>query len=165
MKRVIAVSDSHGDAEGLRDAFALARRAGSIDVAVFLGDGATEFAQVRQELEAQGAVCYVVAGNNDWGSHEAQEVVFQVFGVRFYACHGHSRYVKLGLNRLWYAAREREAQIALYGHTHRARVKLEHGMYIVNPGAVCERRKDSVAYAEICVEENGGTKVSLCKWG
>ena len=35
-------------------------------------------------------------------------------------------------------------------------------MYLVNPGAVCDRY--GVAYADIRVAENGGVRVSLCKW-
>lgn len=51
---------------------------------------------------------------------------------------------------------------ALYGHTHHAQVELERGIYLVNPGAVCDRY--GVAYADIRVAENGGVRVSLCKW-
>jgi len=164
MKRVIAVSDSHGDVTALRDCYELARRSGPVDVAVFLGDGADDFAQVRPEWEAQGTVCYAVAGNNDWRSYDAQEIVFRVGRVVFYACHGHTRYVKYGLDRLWFAAREREAEVALYGHTHSAAIDIEYGMYLINPGAVCQRRLNGAAYAEICVEDNGGVSPQIVRW-
>mgnify|MGYP002563370873 CR=1 FL=1 len=45
---------------------------------------------------------------------------------------------------------------------HHAQVELERGIYLVNPGAVCDRY--GVAYADIRVAENGGVRVSLCKW-
>ena len=93
---------------------------------------------------------------------EELAVSFLVNGVRFYACHGHEWHVKYGLDRLCYAAMECQAQVALYGHTHHAQVDLERGMYLVNPGAVCDRY--GVAYADIRVAENGGVRVSLCKW-
>ena len=164
MKRVIAVSDSHGDVTGLRSAFEQARRHGSIDAAVFLGDGLDDFETVRQMPFMQDTICYAVCGNNDWGSYEAGEILFQVGGVRFYACHGHQRFVKYSLQRLWYAAREREAQVALYGHTHRERVDFEGAMTLVNPGAVCERRAGRTAYAEIIVEDQGFAQASLVQW-
>lgn len=164
MKRVIAVSDSHGDARGLQTAFEQARRHGPIDAAVFLGDGLDDFETVRQLPSMRNTVCYAVRGNNDWGSCEEGEIVFQVGGVRFYACHGHQRYVKFGLDRLWYAAREREAQVALYGHTHREKIDLEYGVTLINPGAVCERHAKRSAYAEILVEDSGFVHASLVKW-
>jgi len=164
MKRVIAVSDAHGDRENLREAFEKAYQAGPIDVAVFLGDGMSEFEKVRPMLMAKGTVCHAVSGNNDWSSYEPQEIVFTAGGVRFYACHGHTRYVKYGLERLCYAAMEREAQVALYGHTHRAKVDLEYGIQMVNPGAVCERNRNNMAYADIRVEDNGAVQIDLIPW-
>ena len=85
-------------------------------------------------------------------------------GVRFFACHGHTRYVKYGLERLWFAAREREAQVVLYGHTHAADIEIEYGMFMINPGAVCDRRAKRSAYAEICVEDNGAVLPQLVRW-
>lgn len=164
MKRVIAVSDSHGDVNSLRDCYELALRTGPVDVAVFLGDGADDFAQVRPEWEAQGTVCYAVAGNNDWRSADPQEIVFCVGRVVFYACHGHTRYVKYGLERLWFAAREREAEVALYGHTHAADISIEYGMYMINPGAVYARRSKGAAFAEILVHDNGGVQPGIVRW-
>ena len=162
MKRLIALSDSHGDRAGLRAAVEQALRLGPVHAAAFLGDGLSDFAAVRPLLS--DAVCHMVRGNNDWGSREPPEVTFMLGGVRFYACHGHAWHVKYGLDRLWYAAAECQAQVALYGHTHRAQVDLERGMYLVNPGAVCERRMDGVAFADIRVEDGGGVRVRLCKW-
>ncbi|MBP3644984.1 MAG: YfcE family phosphodiesterase [Clostridia bacterium] len=164
MKRVIALSDSHGDAEGLRECYQMAKRSGAVDIAVFLGDGADDFEKVRPEWEAQGTVCYAVSGNNDWRSDNPQEISFRVGKVVFYACHGHTRYVKYGFERLWFAAREREAQVALYGHTHRADIEIEYGLYMINPGAVCERRPKAAAFAEIFVEDNGGIMPGIVRW-
>ena len=164
MKRIIAVSDSHGDASALREAFELARRRGKIDAAVFLGDGLGDFEAVRAELLRDGIQCHAVRGNNDWRYEDPSEIVFRVNGVKVYACHGHMWHVKYGIERLWYAAREREAQVVLYGHTHSAKVDLEYGVTFVNPGSVGERYKNSCAYAEILIEDNGFVIPGLCKW-
>lgn len=164
MKRVIVVSDSHGDAAALRAAFELARRRGPVDAAVFLGDGLGDFEAVRPALMMEGIACHAVHGNNDWRCQEPAEALLMVNGVRIYACHGHMWRVKYGLDRLWYAAREHEAQVALYGHTHRERIDLEYGVHFINPGAVCERNKARSAYAEVLVEDNGFVQASLCKW-
>lgn len=164
MKRIIVVSDSHGDPGGLRSAFEQARRYGPIDAAVFLGDGMRDFEAIRPELMQEGVHCHAVRGNNDWSSEEPSEALLVVNGVKIYACHGHMWRVKYGLERLWYAAREREAQVALYGHTHREKIDLEYGMQFINPGAVCERHPGRSAYAELRIEDNGFVIPSLCKW-
>lgn len=164
MKRVIAVSDSHGDADGVRLAFAQAARHGKIDVAVFLGDGLEDFEAARSWLSRQGALCYAVRGNNDWSAQEPREQCFMVGKVRFYLAHGHQWQVKYGPERLWYAARECGAQVALYGHTHRERIDLEQDVYLINPGSVCEHRAGRSAYAEIQVEDNGYLRPGLRLW-
>lgn len=163
-KRIIVVSDSHGDADSLRAAFEQAYRYGKIDAAVFLGDGAGDFEALKPFLYHKQTICYAVKGNNDWTSFEQDEILFTVNGVRFFACHGHTRRAKYGLERLWYAAREREAQAVLYGHTHRERIDLEYGMPLINPGAVCERSRLRSAYAELLVEESGLIQPKLVKW-
>ena len=58
----------------------------------------------------------------------------------------------------------REAQVALYGHTHREKIDLEYGMHFINPGSVGERGQNRSAYAEILVEDNGFVIPSLVKW-
>ena len=163
-KRIMVVSDSHGDEEGLRAAFDQAARHGRIDAAVFLGDGASEFERLKPWLNSQRIDCYAVKGNNDWSSSEQTELTFTVNGVRFFACHGHTCQVKYGLERLWFAAREREAVVALYGHTHRESVELVHGMHLINPGAVCERSSRRCAYAEVVIEDSGFVQPGLVKW-
>ena len=163
-KRIIVVSDSHGDEVSLREAFQQAYRHGKIDAAVFLGDGASDFEKVVPWLNAKGTVCYAVKGNNDWSCREENEITFAIGGVRFFACHGHTRQVKYGFDRLWYAAQEREAQVVLYGHTHRERVDQEGGILLINPGAVCERSGLRSAYAEVLIEDHGFVQPCLVKW-
>lgn len=164
MKRVIAVSDSHGSSQLLRQALEQAISHGKVDLVVFLGDGASDFEKVRDWLQLQGIGCHAVKGNNDWSSQNPLELTFTVNGVRFYACHGHSRNVKYGLDRLVYAAMEHEAKVALFGHTHREYADVEYGIELINPGAVCNASSDRVAYADIRVENNGFVQIELCKW-
>jgi len=163
-KRVIVLSDSHGAEADLRAALDQAVRHGKVDAVVFLGDGMSDFESLQPWLLARGTVFYAVKGNNDWSSSEMTEIVFTVNGVRFFACHGHTRYVKYGTDRLWYAAREREAKVVLYGHTHCEKVEDSYGVTMINPGAVCERYKRRSAYAEVIVEDNGFVQAGLVKW-
>ena len=57
-------------------------------------------------------------------------------GKRFFLTHGHLYGVKSDLTRVVYAARERSADILLYGHTHVPETDYEDGLYILNPGSI-----------------------------
>lgn len=161
--RVIAVSDSHGSADRLRDAVVQALSRGSIDVLVHLGDGLDDLDMVMPVLADGHTRVIGVRGNNDWRRADGAEIVFPLDGVRFYACHGSQWGVKYGMERLMFAAREREAGVALYGHTHVSAIDFEYGIWFVNPGALCSPRKDGIAYAEI-LTNNGVARARLFRW-
>jgi putative phosphoesterase len=57
-------------------------------------------------------------------------------GKRFFFTHGHVYDVKYGLYRLDLAAREYQADIALFGHTHVPYEEYADGLYLFNPGSL-----------------------------
>ena len=81
-----------------------------------------------------------------------QILCYCIGGVKFYMTHGHMHGVKSGLHRLIADAKAMNAQAALYGHTHTARVEYEDGIYYVNPGAVSG---SPASYAVIDLSEAG----------
>lgn len=129
--RVLVVSDVHGDFRGLCEAIEAQPTAKAV---IFLGDG------IRQ---AEGAAdrypdrdFYLVPGNCDFGS-TAIPIRQETFGgKRFYFTHGHCHDVKYTLYRLELAAREAEADIALFGHTHSPYEEYVDGLYLFNPGSL-----------------------------
>ena len=164
MKRLIVVSDSHGSYSDLQDAFKQALEDGPIDTAIHLGDGLSDFERVSPMLWRNGTACCMVAGNNDYGFEEPRERLIRVNGVRIFLCHGHMLHVKYGLQTLCYAAMEKEASIALYGHTHTAHEEMTNGVLLLNPGAVCNRRIGRIAYAEILISEDQSFSWRLAGW-
>lgn len=129
--RVLVVSDVHGDFRGLCEAIEAQPTA---KVVIFLGDG------LRQAEDAADLYpdrdFYMVPGNCDFGS-DAIPVRQETFGgKRFYFTHGHRHDVKYTLYRLEMAAREAEADIALFGHTHQAYEEYVDGLYLFNPGSL-----------------------------
>ncbi len=166
MKRLIAVSDSHGMTSNLRDAVGIAMRCGPIDAFVFLGDGVQDFEKIRPVLlKCNPAMRLVgVRGNNDFASSLPAMEAFVFGGRNIIATHGHHYQVKYGLERLCYAAREREAEVALFGHTHQSLIEEACGVLLVNPGAVCEGGMRRPAYAELAVDEQGRLKANLIGW-
>lgn len=72
---------------------------------------------------------------------------YGIGGVKFYMTHGHMHGVKSGLTRLIADAKEKNAQAALYGHTHIADCRQDGDLWIVNPGA-CNSAEGSFAVIE-----------------
>lgn len=91
-----------------------------------------------------------VSGNCDYGI-APQIIVEDLEGVRFFITHGHQLGVKYGLLRAELSARERDANVLLYGHTHQPHCEWHNGLWIINPGT-CSGR-GPVTYGVITVSE------------
>ncbi len=129
--RILVVSDTHGDASTLRQALLQQRKA---EVVIHLGDGAEEMEALACSFPAKAIL--QVRGNCDWNAPfpQAEEIVLE--GKRIYYTHGHIHRVKYGLYELDCAARERKADIVLFGHTHEPFQDYHDGLYFLNPGSL-----------------------------
>ena len=132
--RILVVSDSHGDRRSLRRILDLHGEAACV---FHLGDGAADMEALAEDYPT--AVVYGVAGNCDSRLRlfpEEQEVL--VGGKRIFAAHGHAFGVKHSPLRFAHGARQRQADIALFGHTHQPLLHREDGLILLNPGSVMQ---------------------------
>lgn len=146
--RLLVVSDSHGSVRNLREvlwrqeALPVSQRA---EVLLHLGDGACD--PERAELP-DGMTVLAVRGNCD-GALAAElpvERTFSFAGFRILMAHGHTLGVKSGLVSAVAYAREEEADLLLFGHTHEPVARtVEAGalfgdkrLHVFNPGALAE---------------------------
>lgn len=154
------VSDSHGDTDSLR---ALVNKMGELDALCFLGDVSDD----ARDLETWLAQCgrrtafYAVKGNNDFAAFEPEEMTLTLAGHRVLMVHGHRQGVKQGLLRLSLYARQKGADIVLFGHTHRAHVGRDGDVLLVNPGAagVGFWVSQPPRAAVLCVQADGSVQV------
>lgn len=132
--KILVVSDSHGNKRYLNAAVEQAHP----ERIIHLGDG---FADARWLREQYPNIPLVqVCGNCDGGIADAEEEkVLNIGGVRLLLCHGHTLHVRYSLLTAVYAAKEREAQAVLFGHTHKPLVEYEEGILLFNPGTVGDR--------------------------
>jgi putative phosphoesterase len=137
--RIGVVSDSHGHVPALRYALAALMRGGPLDALCFLGDGAGDLRALGSADGLPRAV-YAVRGNNDLFADLPDQLTLTLGGQRFLLTHGHRERVKLHRLQLLLRAQEEEAQVVLFGHTHRAECGYEQGVLLLNPGAVCGAR-------------------------
>ena len=77
-----------------------------------------------------------VRGNCDMASSLPPVGKYEAQGVRIFYTHGHLYGVKSGQYTIVCAAREKKAQVLLYGHTHQAFTGYEDGLYMMNPGSL-----------------------------
>lgn len=78
----------------------------------------------------------MVAGNCDgWGNRE-DHLLLERQGIRLLLAHGHQWQVKATSALALAEARAMEADVLLYGHTHRAVCRQEGSVLVLNPGTV-----------------------------
>lgn len=132
--RILVCSDSHGRADRLLRAVELQPTA---EIIVFLGDGEADSDQL---LRLPGRTVYRVCGNGDRGSQLPGWELFTAAGQRVLCTHGHLPRVEWSLDSLWYTARERGVDIALFGHTHMPFYDYDEDcrLHLFNPGAICD---------------------------
>ena len=145
MTRVGIFSDSHGDREALDS---LLEKMGHIDAACFLGDVASDAMYLRDRLSKlpHQPVLYAVRGNNDLASMLPDDLLVEIGGKRIYMEHGH---MCSNLMTLAYRAKNRGAEIALFGHTHEPLCEQEYGVLLLNPGSAGNRCRGGRARANV----------------
>lgn len=129
--RILVVSDTHRDIAALRRVLLTQRKA---EVVIHLGDGEEEARVLRASFPEK--MFLQVRGNCDWGSELPLSDQITLMGRRIFFTHGHAYRVKYGYYEVTAAARERKADILLFGHTHTPLEEYEDGLYILNPGSL-----------------------------
>lgn len=143
--RILVLSDSHGNSFYAEKAIEML----CPDRLIFLGDGLREIENLSYIYSK--IPFSAVRGNCDFYSDEPAADILNVGSHKIFFTHGHLYRVKDGTDTLLSAAKQRGADIALYGHTHIARTEYSEGVYIINPGSCsCPREgKRSCAYIDI----------------
>lgn len=144
--RIMVVSDTHGEFDKFNKAV-LAQQ--SAQIVIHLGDQNGELEDVRSLYPDK---CFIgVRGNCDLGSKLPDSEELNLEGTKIYMTHGHLHNVKLGFGEISAAARKRDANIVLFGHTHCPFCEYITGLHMLNPGSL--RMTDT--YATIDILENG----------
>ena len=153
--KILVLSDSHSSMRFMRECV----KKINPNVIIHLGDHYDDGETLHEEFP--NILFYQVPGNCDKYRapiHAREILVMPIGGVRFYMTHGHIHRVKMVLSLLMRDAREAQADIALFGHTHEAYCHQEEdGLWLMNPGS-CGYSGGSAGLIEI---EN--EKISSCR--
>lgn len=130
--KYLIISDTHRYITDAEDAI----KKHSPDYCIHLGDMAQDCEELEVLFPRQKFI--FVKGNNDvWLRNNMfpDERFFSLEGKNFFLTHGHKFYVKSGLDALKRAAKQKNADIVLYGHTHIQKLEKNGNLLIINPGA------------------------------
>ena len=158
--RLIVLSDSHGKFSPLEQI--VLRHKANADLFIHLGDGMEEWEQVGFYYPEIARMA--VRGNCDFCSPEDAEQLIILGGKRIFFTHGHLYGVKGGTGQLLDAAKEKQADLVLFGHTHEAMLSHPSGeLYFMNPGSVARPRSGHASYGVIDITANGVIVANLAK--
>lgn len=144
--KILVISDTH---KKHRNFESVLRKLGAIDMLLHLGD--TEGGEDYIEALA-GCPVHIVGGNNDFFSMLPREEEFFIGAYKVFMTHGHNYYVSMGESRIQEEARSRNADIVMYGHTHRPSLKIEDDLVTLNPGSLSYPRQEGRAPSFIIME-------------
>ena len=157
MTKVIIISDSHGKLDNVRT---IMEKEKNVNCVIHLGD------LIGQDEELE-EICrcpiYKVKGNGDFLSDNPSSDVIEIGDNRIFITHGHQYGVNYGIDKLCYAAQERECNIAMYGHTHVPDNSAYGGIIIVNPGSVSLPRQlnHKPTYGVMMINERKKTDITI----
>lgn len=128
--KVIVFSDSHGDLNNMITA--VEREAP--DLVLHLGDHWSDGEELNwtyPELEVEQ-----VPGNCDYQPNAPLERTLHLEQCKITICHGHSRDVKRGYQKLTHLGQDTDADMVLFGHTHCVHYEKRGRLHVLNPGTV-----------------------------
>lgn len=153
--RALIVSDTHGRHSRLDRAL---EEAGEIDMFIHLGDveGGEDYINAAISCEK-----HMVRGNNDFFSDLPREEEFCIGKYRVFITHGHSYYVSLDPEHIREEGEARNADIVMFGHTHKPYFDQRDGLVLLNPGSLSFPRQEGRKGSYMIMETDGQGEVKF----
>lgn len=142
--KILVLSDSHGAQGSLYDV--LDANSGAKYV-FFLGDGLRDLEEIEHSFKDK--FFYKVQGNCDMFSFFPSCTSTVLEGKKILFTHGHLHSVKQSLLSLKEAAKQHNADICLFGHTHTPFYEFCDGCLFLNPGSINKNKANKSTYAVI----------------
>ncbi|WP_068983907.1 MULTISPECIES: metallophosphoesterase [Lysinibacillus] len=141
--QILVMSDTHGDSDVIEKVRGFYP---NIDTFIHCGDSELPFS--HKVLDGMKKV----RGNCDIDQAFQDEAVFDIEDVTVFVTHGHLFNVKTSILSLSYRAKEVDAQIVCFGHSHILAAEMIEDVLFLNPGSLLKprgRKEKSFALVEI----------------
>ena len=145
--KIAVVSDTHRLSNHIKLAKKLIKNA---DVLIHLGDVTDDLDELTDGFNGE---VYAVRGNCDFSRKYPKEQLLVLGGKKIFITHGDTYGVKYGLTEIFFKAKEINADIVLFGHTHQRFIAEEEGILFMNPGSVSLPRYLGKSLGFIILEE------------
>lgn len=129
-----------------------------VDILIHLGDNADDILSLKEKFKGK---VYVVKGNCDFGNKYPKEELIEALDKKIFITHGDMYDVKCGIQKLYYKAKELEADIALFGHTHMEIITEEDNVLFMNPGSISFPKGKGRYIGYIKIEEGSKPDIHL----
>lgn len=151
-KKIVLVSDNHLNSDILQKIYNQ-----HLDADYFLHCG-------DSELLPENIKPFIsVRGNNDLSDLYPDHLIFKIEDLNILMLHGH-RYITLkSYDSLIYKAMELNANICLFGHTHRFADFEDSGIRFINPGS-CNNSRDIEGPSYAILYINNNNKLEVVKY-
>lgn len=138
--RILVISDTHGNLDRFWRVFDKLKKESSVQMIVHCGDNIKDAEAIRRR---SGIPVIAVKGNCDGEFGTESCSLLETEAGDFLVTHGHMENVSFDLQRLYYKTLDSGCIGALFGHTHRSVYVENEGIYLMNPGSLCEPRDGS----------------------
>lgn len=157
MAKVLIVSDSHGSTDLLQG---IERQHGEeVDLMIHCGD--SELSEDDDAIRNFKSV----KGNCDFLGDFPEEEIHTLNGVRIFVAHGHLYSVKSSLVHLFYKAKEVQADIVCFGHSHVLGAEMVEDVLFINPGSIrLPRGRSERTYVILEIKE-GSLQLQIHEYG
>lgn len=133
--KILICSDSHTRLDYFQKVIDLEEP----EMIIFGGDHSTD--AIDMSLVYSEIPFKIVRGNTDYFDKDTRDIeIFEVNGKKVFLTHGHLFGVKSNLNEIEKKAVSENADICIFGHTHREYMKEIDGVTYLNPGALQDRK-------------------------
>ena len=133
--KILICSDSHTRLDYFQKVIDLEEP----EMIIFGGDHSTD--AIDMSLVYSEILFKIVRGNTDYFDKDTRDIeIFEVNGKKVFLTHGHLFGVKSNLNEIEKKAVSENADICIFGHTHREYMKEIDGITYLNPGALQDRK-------------------------
>ncbi|TZE81713.1 metallophosphoesterase family protein [Calorimonas adulescens] len=148
--RIGIISDTHRLWGRIEEAL---RTMGKVDMILHLGDNVSDAEDIRNILRDIPVVA--VKGNCDSTDNLPEERTLLLEGRKIFMTHGHRYNVKYDFSDIYKRAKEVEADIALFGHSHLPIILRKSDIIFINPGSTSmPKHGSSPSCAILTIEDN-----------
>lgn len=128
--KILVLSDTHGNNIPFINQL---RNHKDAEMIIHLGDMVEDAKDIR---EYAPCLVKVVRGNNDYYADNTEWYeLIRVEGHKILLTHGHKDRVSYGIDELVHRAKQCDAEMVMYGHTHVYDYREVDGIKVLNPGS------------------------------